>query len=626
MKEAIYSFISIKPRRSFLLSIVSLFLLICGFFFFGTYIDSPSSSWWVALILFLGLLLLTAPAFVFQCFFYFSKPKLILGRKTFGRGFILLVSIMLACLLTFLVDLPFYFVDNNSWQANGSFGPLGLCFGIIALVVLCCVGGGYKDTFSEKNSQRSCNPDAPSSDFSKRINEFMPWFLCTYFLLIVLPYSFALVPAVNSFFTGLFTKLAFRGFTCLYFLVYSILLSKANRKSLNFSWLVILCLLIVCYIIAWACVPTTYVYYTTTFERGLTFHWTELGQLNNVVSLSTFVTECIMFLCLVSFFPFGVISRKAIIYPLIVVVFYALFGCLFSFAKDGSLYIDTLRGLAVEKNAIRSIFHSKNAFGIFLFLGCFCSLFLIWYLKKGKWVFFCTNAIFLITSAIIKCYTAFIPGLIISVVLLVTLLFKLRSKHKLLFSVIVTILLVTTVTVLTLTYIPDARSHSKILASLYANLENISSGEILSRTKLWDYSLSLIHGPFVILGETDAVANSQLVILEQISNDSTYADFHNAFVSFYTGFGLSGLVAYLGLHAYSLKKIHFIRAVNRDVWMVSLVLFFGAVLFSMPETYTLFLNMSAAVFPINLILLVFPRFLSIGDNNALAEKAGKEAS
>jgi hypothetical protein len=116
------------------------------------------------------------------------------------------------------------------------------------------------------------------------------------------------------------------------------------------------------------------------------------------------------------------------------VVFFALFGCLFSYVKTGSLYIDTLRGVNVEKNAIRSIFHSKNAFGIFLFLGTFCSLFLLWYARKAKWTFGVTTILFLGTAAVIKCYTALIPGLIIAAVLLFSLLLKLRKNHKIIFG------------------------------------------------------------------------------------------------------------------------------------------------------------------------------------------------
>jgi hypothetical protein len=604
-------FVTKKPWLSFLFSLLSWFTLICGFFFFGTYIDWASASWWLGLILFLVLLTLSAPAFVYQCCYYFSSPNLIVGKAVFGRGFLLVFGIMFGCLLTFFVDLPFYLVDLYSWQANGSFGPLGLCFAIIALTSLSCVGGGIRETFPVRSNVFSSSPLVSSeSSFSKKVNGFLPWFLSSYFLLIALPYSFALVPQVNAFFTGIYTKIAFRAFTCLYFFVYSFLLMKANKTRINVSWLAILILLICFYIVAWIFVPTSYSYYTTTFEHGFTYHWVETGQIYILISLGTFALECAVFLCLISFFPTAVRSRKAIVWPFATVILFALFACVFSYIKTGSLYLDTLRGLNVEKNAIRSIFHSKNAFGIFLFLGTFCSLFLLWYARKAKWAFAVATVVFLGTAAAIKCYTALIPGLVIAIVLLFSLLFRLRKKHKVAFACSLGFIALVITVLLILTYTPSVRDHSAIFASLYSNLGSIGTSEVLSRTKLWDYCLSLVRGPFTMLGETDVVANSQLTMIEQMSGDTSYNDFHSAFVSFYSGYGLAGLTIYLSMFAFALKGIKLINDRHHDVWLATLVLFFGAVLFSMPETYTLFVNMSASVFPINLLLLVYPQFLT----------------
>jgi hypothetical protein len=121
--------------------------------------------------------------------------------------------------------------------------------------------------------------------------------------------------------------------------------------------------------------------------------------------------------------------------------------------------------------------------------------------------------------------------------------------------------------------------------------------------------LTLVRGPFVLVGETDVVADMQLSMIQAMYNDSTLYDFHSAFVSFYSAHGLVGLCVYLGAHAYSLKQIIKLRWFSRPMEAVLIVLFIGAVLFSMPETYVLFISMSASVFPISLVLLVFPEFL-----------------
>jgi 4-amino-4-deoxy-L-arabinose transferase-like glycosyltransferase len=237
-------------------------------------------------------------------------------------------------------------------------------------------------------------------------------------------------------------------------------------------------------------------------------------------------------------------------------------------------------------------------------------LFLLWYARKAKWAFAVATVVFLGTAAAIKCYTALIPGLVIAIVLLFSLLFRLRKKHKVAFACSLGFIALVITVLLILTYTPSVRDHSAIFASLYSNLGSIGTSEVLSRTKLWDYCLSLVRGPFTMLGETDVVANSQLTMIEQMSGDTSYNDFHSAFVSFYSGYGLAGLTIYLSMFAFALKGIKLINDRHHDVWLATLVLFFGAVLFSMPETYTLFVNMSASVFPINLLLLVYPQFLT----------------
>jgi hypothetical protein len=66
----------------------------------------------------------------------------------------------------------------------------------------------------------------------------------------------------------------------------------------------------------------------------------------------------------------------------------------------------------------------------------------------------------------------------------------------------------------------------------------------------------------------------------------------------------------LAIHADIVTKILPIRTKNPRIFFVLIVLFLSAVFFSMPETYTLFINMSASVFPINLLFLVFLPYLS----------------
>jgi len=604
-----FTFFASRRKTSFLFSILAMFLLILILFLFGSFIDSQLLSWWVSLLILLGVLPIVGLSFVYEYLYYLSKPSIVVLRQKIGRVSLYLFSILFSSLIVFLIVLPFYLTDRGSTLSSGSFAPLGLCFSALIILTIACIGGGLKD-LSDRGST-TVPSGAKALAFANKVNRFMAIFLISYFLLIAAPYCFALVPKINVFFTNTATKVLYRGFTCLYFFAYSFLLMKANKLRINISWAVILIVMAAIYLVAWMIVPLSYQYYSETFERGVIFYSMNIGQLWVLEGFLTFLAEEAIFLCIISFFPFCVKDRKAVIWPLVAVVALVAFSCLFSYLKEMDLYKALIRGDdETSSNPLRSIFHSKNAFGIFLFNGSFASLFLIYYAKKCRWVFGISYFLFLVTSALIRCYTALVPSLLIGIILLFTLLFRLKDRHPWLFlSILGTVGVLFLITVIGAA-VPDIRSHFSIFNLIYSNVDAIFTKEITSRTKLWDYCLSLVKGPFVLIGETDVVASNQLVMIEQMVGDSSYSDFHSAFVSFYSSHGLIGLCAYVGMHAYALKGIGRIKAANRNLWIAVTVLFVGAVLFSMPETYTLFINMSASVFIITLVLLVYPRFIS----------------
>jgi len=604
---------------SFIVSILVFFSFTLILYVFGCLIDSGFASWWIALIALLIVLPVIGVSFVFEYSYYLSKPSVVILNQKLGRAAIYLISIILGSFMVFLVVLPFYLVDGGSDISSGSFAPLGLCFSALIILTIACLGGGLNDMAGR---------DAPKAEmegkalrFASRVNKFMAIFLVTYFLLIAAPYCFATVPKINAFFTNTYTKILYRGFTCLYFFVYSFFLMKANKLKISLSWSIVLIVLAVIYLIAWAIVPLGYQYYSETFEQGVIFYTMNIGQIWVLEGFLTFLVEEAIFLCIVSFFPYCIKNRKAVIWPLVTAVALIGFACLFSYVHEIKLYKALLTGgQEPSDNPIRSIFHSKNAFGIFLFNGSFASLFLIYYLKKFRWVFGVSYFAFLLTSALIRCYTALVPSLLIGVILLFALLFKLRLHHPWWFLSILGSIVIVIFVVSIGAIVPEIRSRVSIFNLIYNNVNGIFTKEITSRTKLWDYCLSLVRGPFVFVGETDVVASNQLVMIEQMVGDSSYSDFHSAFVSFYSSHGLIGLAAYVGMHVYSLKGIGKIKATNKTLGVTMTILFVGAVLFSMPETYTLFINMSASVFIITLLLLVYPKFLSEENPQPLGEK------
>lgn len=604
------SWIARRPKLSFLGAIAAFFIAVLFLFLLGAYIDFDKGLWWAVLVLVLASAASVFFSFIYLTIFYQKVAPFCLKKYYFGHAFVFLLAMISGVLLTFLVIFPFYLYDHLSFISEASFASLGLPFAFLLLVSIVSVGARYDGQLLSSNHYASV-----SSSFAQKVNSFMCPFLISYFLLISAPYCFALVPSINAFFVGTFTKVIYRAFTCLYFFAYSFFLMKANKSHLNWSWTILLASLLVVYLVSWALIPKEFSYYVLTANNTLTYYDVSIGNIYIFIAFGSFLLECAIFLCLISFFPSGIKNRNSVIFPLLSVVLLVLISCIFSLVKEPHTYALFINGTNTAEDSIHSWYHSKNAFGIFLFNGSFASLFLLFYSKsKWKWGFLGSFLLFFVISVIIKCNTAAASSGIAGIVLLIYLFTRIRHKLPWLFYLVLGFFVLLLAILIIGVYAPQLRSSVDLFGRIYDRIDKLTTDEVYSRTGLWSYCLSLIKGPFVLIGETDVIANTQLTMIERMNNNAMFDDFHSAFVSFYSAHGLYGLCIYLGAHAYALKQICRLRKNAPVMFVVLFDLFVGAVLFSMPETYTLFISMSASVFPISLVLLVYPSFLSSAVN------------
>jgi hypothetical protein len=600
------SWIARRPKLSFLGAIAAFFIAVLFLFLLGAYIDFDKGLWWAVLVLVLASAASVFFSFIYLTIFYQKVGPFCLKKYYFGHAFVFLLAMISGVLLTFLVIFPFYLYDHLSFISEASFASLGLPFAFLLLVSIVSVGARYDGQLLSSNHYASV-----SSSFAQKVNSFMCPFLISYFLLISAPYCFALVPSINAFFVGTITKMAYRGLTCLYFFGYSFLLMKANKTRLNWSWAVLLLSSVTLYVLAWLLVPKEFSYYVLTSNNILTFYDVSIGNFYIFVAFGSYTLECLVFLCLISFFPRGITSKKAVIFPLLVVILLTLSSCIFSVFRESNKYLAFFTSSSDPTKSIASWYHSKNAFGIFLFNGSVSSLFLFCFLhSKWRFSFVIIFLVFFGFSYVIQCNTAAVSSGVVGLVLLFIYFSKTKRRFPWLFYSVLTIICLIVLGVVLGTTIPQLRSHFPPFQKIYISLEKLTTDEVYSRTGLWNYCLSLIKGPFVLVGETDVIANTQLTMIERMNNNTMFDDFHSAFVSFYSAHGLCGLCLYLGAHAYALKQICLVKKTNPLMYAFLFDLFIGAVLFSMPETYTLFISMSASVFPISLMLLVYPTFLS----------------
>jgi hypothetical protein len=443
-----------------------------------------------------------------------------------------------------------------------------------------------------------------------RINGFLLFFLISYFAAIVLPYCFRLVPALNSFFLSTGSKLAYRGMTVLYFLVYSSLVGIANQRKIKIHWAVLLLILIAMFCLAWTVTPSSFSYVAVQFNRAFVYYFLSVGTFDFLVSLGLFSLECILFLFLVSFLPGAVTSKKPILVFLIFVCGFCATVCLISYFLDFRLYFGLAVDGVVSEYGISSIFHNKNEFGIFVFMGCFCSAILCFFLpKKRNIVFIVSFFQFLFTSLLIKCFTAALPCLFLALALFVYKMVLFYRSSKPLFLTLLLSFFVLTSGLSICVSLPSVRSSFKLFSALYSTVTNFGD-EIVSRTAVWDLTPIILDGPSLLLGKTDAIANAELSALLAVKKTAVLIDFHDSFVSFLTSHGLAGLVVYLAIHAWVVKQVGHLYKTNQQASIVLGITFFGCVLFSMPESYTLFINMSVSVFPINVVFLLFLPFLN----------------
>jgi len=441
-----------------------------------------------------------------------------------------------------------------------------------------------------------------------QINRFGAAFFISYFLFIVVPYCFSWNSTIDGFFTSITSKLVYRLIGLIYFLVYAVLVGIANRSKIKWTWAFIMGILLSTFIVAWIVTPRYFVYSTIDRDQATTIISHYVGDMDLWISFFLFFAEALMFVLSISFLPV-VGNRKTITQTFIAIAAFAATSCLISYIKDFSFYFTFITHGNPGTNGISSIFHHKNEFGIFVFMGCFSCGFLSCYLPHKQAIPFMIGLLqFFITSLAIKCLTAEIPCTFLFVAFAFYFLGWIKKKAKPLFITLVIGFSVIMASLCLCVFTPAIREKVSAFAGFYNTFMSFSD-EIDSRTEVWNFIPSIMKGPALFLGKTDAIANEELLCYLSASTTLRVIDYHDAFISFLTSHGLTGLAVYLAIHVDVARHILTLHKRFPQFCIMLSILFLSAVFFSMPETYTLFINMSVAVLPINLLFLVFLPFL-----------------
>ena len=437
------------------------------------------------------------------------------------------------------------------------------------------------------------------------VEKILPWFFLVYFILVFAPYISAKVPALNSFFTNGTTKLIYRGFTCILFGVFSLLLWAIYKPKFKW-WAVIGCAaLFVIYVISVAISPTSMSYVILNTTMKVNFFTLEIGNYSYIIYTFSFLADLIFFFLFISFIPVS-IRKASDFYPtLFFIIGVMIICCAYSFLTERNSIIKLMNGASEYDVSVNSLFHNKNTFGLYLFIGSFASSFIFFTCTK-KWqrLVVIPHILFIVMSFLILCKSSFVSNVILLIGCIVYFLFvTLENKPK---ASIVTIAVVSSLAVLFLIFMLVPQLHVGPLEKVYDDVQKFFIkifGGLTQRADRWGLVKYVVTGPYKAIGANDTYSAYGIDAILRIERTSHFTDFHSGYVSWYASHGILGSIIYFGFFIYLFVLISKVIAVDKKNGILILVLYVSSLIFIVPESYTLFVSISSYAYLLNLILI-----------------------
>lgn len=435
----------------------------------------------------------------------------------------------------------------------------------------------------------------------KQINGFLPYFFLSYFIFIFLPYVVADVPAINSFFLGSVTRLVYRAFTTVYFCFIGCMFGYINKAGIKWWFVIGGIILLICYGLSITSAPRHYSYVVTGLSRRVEFYTLDIGPASYVTYGFSFLADIVSFVIFISYIPLAMNSIKQLYLTLIFLVSFMLFACVYSLIKEHNQIVELLKGSSEYEITVRSLFHSKNAFGLYLFVANISAAFLLVTIKTNiKWVLLLPMVTFTTMTLLSMCKSALLCCLILD--LLLVWFFAFFSKGVTFYvSLILTIISICVLLGLVVIFsIPSLRDDQFL--KLYSLFEKLFNG-LFSRTDRWVMAKYVVYGPFIVIGMNETNATYFLEIMSKVLQDIDVIDFHSGYVTWYAHHGIVGCILYGALLIYIIYKIIILSKFSKRYAMMIAIFFLSCLVFMIPESYVLFISISSYSFIINLIII-----------------------
>ena len=315
----------------------------------------------------------------------------------------------------------------------------------------------------------------------------------------------------------------------------------------------------------------------------------------------------VFFLFLFCAYPYTFKDRNQFTYVVLPAVVIATIGVLYSLVFERNTISTVLNGGNPE--LIKSIFHSKNAYGIFLFNGSAVATF-IFFADSRRWTKFIAIVlpVFLVMSFIINCKLAAICILVLLILSYAYAIFRYFKTRSYISYILLGLALVVSLGIVLLFTVPSLHNDgflAKVYDKIISSITDINISSFIGRTDEWAMVPRMTNGIYRFIGFGTA-SGYQLITAYTSINAATSRgvyDLHNAYVDFYAYHGIIGCLLLVFLYAYIVYLIYKLFRNNKSMALLVSMIFFVSILFGMAETYRLFLSMSANTFALNIMIL-----------------------
>ena len=373
----------------------------------------------------------------------------------------------------------------------------------------------------------------------EKINHFLVYFLLIYMVLLLLPYVFARVRPLDAFFTSGISQIIYRGLTSAFALVYLLLLAIVNEVKINKIFSICGAILLTSFVIS--CIVSPHTLYKDDGSLFVSISWWTylLGSLR----IMTIIT---MFVLLISVIHQIIDDMRIFYLSLYILVGIVFIACIFTFIVEGSAIVKLMNGGDEHSLNIRSIFHSKNEFGMMLLIASIASTFIIFYNSDNvRYYIFCILLFLFTNTAILTgCRTAFISCIVLIIYLFVGLSIasKIKKKHLIIGVSIFSIIVISFILYMLVPVLHRAP------ANWLYNVVNYTFARIgtafLGRVEIWEDTFSFMNGTYLVFGAN--TTNSIYLLLLH----SSHNDFHSGYIKWFATTGIIGSIIYLTLFTF----------------------------------------------------------------------------